>query len=95
MSLCHDELVITILVLVDILLVGIDQLQNAKENMQLLAFLECDSQSESTNLALAMIVIFIFTIIFSIKMRRGTIISKWQDWRFGATIDAGGKSAWT
>ena len=42
-----------------------------------------------------MIVIFIFTIIFSIKMRRGSIISKWQDWRFGATIDAGGKSAWT
>ena len=34
MSLCHDELVITILVFVDILLVGIDQLQNAKENMQ-------------------------------------------------------------
>ena len=42
----------------------------------------------------SMMVIFIFTIIFSIKMR-GTIISKWQDWRFGATIDAGGKSAWT
>ena len=42
-----------------------------------------------------MVAIFIFTIIFSIKMRRGTIISKWQDWRFGATIDAGGKSAWT
>ena len=52
MSLCHDELVITILVLVDIVLVVIDQLQNAKEKMQLLAFLECDSQYCSTNLAL-------------------------------------------
>ena len=52
MSLYHDELVITILVLVDILLVGIDQLQNAKENMQLLAFLECDSQYCGKNLAL-------------------------------------------
>ena len=52
MSLCHDELVITILVFVDILLVGIDQLQNAKENMQLLAFLEYDSHSCSTNVAL-------------------------------------------
>ena len=52
MSLWQDDLVITILVLVDILLVGIDQLQNAKENMQLLAFLECDSQYYSKNLAL-------------------------------------------